>query len=64
MNQHSSICSPSFPLLDSVLSTAVPACHCGCPKYLNTEPPCRKDVAEPMSVHCEMNKFSEPWKSS
>ena len=57
VNQHSSICCPTFDLVDSYSKEVVPACSCDCHKYLNTDPPCREDVEEPMSINCEMNKF-------
>eukprot|EP00434_Breviolum_minutum_P012329 symbB.v1.2.010865.t2/scaffold716.1/size187362/18 len=59
VNQHKGICHPSFPLYDSATGATVKPCECNCPKYLNTDPPCRSDLAHPISINCEMNKFSD-----
>ncbi|CAJ1340843.1 unnamed protein product, partial [Effrenium voratum] len=54
VNQHASICTPSWPILDSS-GKEVPGCGCEHPKFFNTDQPCRNG----MSIPCEMNKFSD-----
>eukprot|EP00439_Symbiodinium_sp_Y106_P014887 s3152_g2.t1 len=56
VNQHKSICSPTVQQTDSVTGALVPPCGCGCPKFLNTDAPCRADGS---SIQCEMNKFGD-----